>query len=102
MTFNGSLSLSMLGEILAEDILKHFSQNIGFDISCKLSPREKICMKCYSLFPGKMIKISVCYLQNLPIELLWLWNPGEMPLWMGNTGMVFLHKDMLWYLRQCC
>ena len=25
----------------------------GFDISCKLSPMEIICMKCQILFPGK-------------------------------------------------
>ena len=30
-----------------------FSQKTGFDISCKLSPLETICMKCQILFPGK-------------------------------------------------
>ena len=27
-----------------------FPQKIGFDISCKLSPKETICMKYQSLF----------------------------------------------------
>ena len=30
--------------------LLYFSQNIGFDNSCKLSPKETICMKYQSLF----------------------------------------------------
>ena len=28
----------------------YFSQNIGFDIPCKLSHLETLCMKCQSLF----------------------------------------------------
>ena len=46
----------MLGKILADDILKYFSyfsEKIGFDISCKLFPNEKLCMKCQSLFSSK-------------------------------------------------
>ena len=31
-------------------ILIFFLQKIGFDTSCKLSPKETICMKCQSLF----------------------------------------------------
>ena len=30
-----------------------FPSKIGFDISCKLSPQETICMKCQCLFSGK-------------------------------------------------
>ena len=30
-----------------------FSQNTGFDISCKLSPSETICIKCQILYSGK-------------------------------------------------
>ena len=40
----------------ADDILKYFlyiSQKTGFDILCKLSPMESICMKCQILFSGK-------------------------------------------------
>ena len=33
----------------------HLSQKIGFDISCKLSPEETVCMKCQNLFNGKNI-----------------------------------------------
>ena len=32
-----------------------FFQKTGFGISCKLSPEEKICMQCQSLFSGKNI-----------------------------------------------
>ena len=30
-----------------------FFQKIGFDISCKLPPKETICMKCQSIFSGE-------------------------------------------------
>ena len=33
-------------------ILKYFPQKTDFDISCKLSPMETVCMKCQSLFSG--------------------------------------------------
>ena len=39
-------------EISADVILKYFSyflQKIGFDISCKLSPKDKICMKWHPI-----------------------------------------------------
>ena len=39
----------------------YFSQKIKYDISCKLSPKETICMKCQILFSGKNKKnISKC------------------------------------------
>ena len=31
----------------------YFPRKTGFNISCKLSPEETICMKCQSLFSGK-------------------------------------------------
>ena len=34
----------------------YLSQEKGFDISCKLSPKETICMKCRILFSGKKIR----------------------------------------------
>ena len=34
----------------------YFSQKTGFNISCKMSPLETICMKCNILFPGKIKK----------------------------------------------
>ena len=30
-----------------------FFQKTGFDISCKVSPLETICMKCQNLFSGE-------------------------------------------------
>ena len=36
------------------DIFLIFSQKIGFDISCKLSPLETVCMICQSLFSLKI------------------------------------------------
>ena len=30
-----------------------FTQKTGFDIACKLSPLETVCMKCQILFSGK-------------------------------------------------
>ena len=42
------------------------SQKTGFDISCKLSPKETICMKCQILFSGKNKKnISKCRLLKI-------------------------------------
>ena len=58
----------------AEDILKYFpyfSRKIGFDFSCKLSPKETICMKCQSLFSGKNKKnISGCRLLKFDPSML--------------------------------
>ena len=72
--------IAFLVKITADDILKYFSyfsQETRFDISCKLSPVETICMKCqilYScmqcqiLFSGKKVRkiSSICHLPNLP------------------------------------
>ena len=62
------LKISTLGKISADDILKYllyFSQKTGFDMSCKLSPMETICMKFRILFSGENKKIpSVCHLLN--------------------------------------
>ena len=46
----------------ADDILNcfsYFSQKTGFDISCKLSPLETICMKCQILFSRKNKKTII-------------------------------------------
>ena len=44
----------------------YFSQNTGFEISCKLSPLATIYMKCQILFPGKNKKnISKCCLLKI-------------------------------------
>ena len=52
----GYLTLSTLGKIFSRRHIGVFffsSQKTGFDISCKLSPVETICMKCQVLFSGK-------------------------------------------------
>ena len=46
----------MLGKNLSRqhfEIFLYISQKIGFDSSCKLSPKETICMKCQILFSRK-------------------------------------------------
>ena len=47
------------------DIFLIFSQKTGFDISCKLSPFETICMKCQILFclekEETYFTMSVCW-----------------------------------------
>ena len=39
-----------------DEFFSNFSQNIRFDISYKLSPKETICMKCQILFSTKKKK----------------------------------------------
>ena len=60
------LILSMLGKISADDNLKYFSyfsQQMGFDISYKLS--RTICMKCQISFSGKKIKKKIRKLSSI-------------------------------------
>ena len=33
-------------------IFSYFSPKIGFDITCKLSPEETVCIKCQIIFSG--------------------------------------------------
>ena len=51
---------------------------MGFDISCKLSPMETICMKCQVPFSGKNKKniSKCCLLKIIPSRLLntWTWS----------------------------
>ena len=54
------LTLSCWVHFSADDILKYFSyfpQKIGFDILCKLTSMETICMKCQILLSEKNKKI---------------------------------------------
>ena len=49
----------------------YFSQKTGFDICCKLSPLEPICMKCQNLFFVKNKKnISICHLLKILTRVL--------------------------------
>ena len=59
------LYLSLLANSADDKLImffSYFSKKIGFDILCKLSPQETICMKCQSLFSGnnkkKYFKLS--------------------------------------------
>ena len=63
-----NLRLALWVKYSADDILKYFSQKTGFDISCKLSPMEVICMKCQILFSGKNKKtITITSLSSAEI-----------------------------------
>ena len=47
-------------------LFSYFSWKTGFDISCKLSPEESICMKHQTCFLGKIrINISKCRLLKI-------------------------------------
>ena len=50
------------GKFSADDIFWQFPEytNVGFDISCKLSPLEIICMKCHNLFFWKKLNKTFC------------------------------------------
>ena len=63
----------------------YFPQEVGFDISCKLSPEETICMNYHSLFSGekkfrKLFQNVVC----------WMFYPA---CWALNGD---------WFLRRAC
>ena len=48
-----------------------FSQETGFDTSCKLSPLQTFCMECQNLFSGENKKnISVCRLLKILFTVL--------------------------------
>ena len=53
-----SLRANSAGDKLMIFFLFFFSQKIGFDISCKLSAKETIWVKCQNLFTGKDWKIN--------------------------------------------
>ena len=59
-----------MGKRQTDDIF-HLSQKIGFDISCKLSPKKTICMEYQNLFSGKYKKnIAKCRLLKLLPSML--------------------------------
>ena len=52
-------------------LFSYFSQSIGFDISCKVSPYETICMQFQSLFSRENNKIfKKCRLMNILPSML--------------------------------
>ena len=62
------LTLSIQIKIISRrhfEIYSYFSQKTGFDILCKLSPMETICMEGQIMFSGKnKKKSSICRLLN--------------------------------------
>ena len=82
--------LNILGKIFNKDILKnlsYFSQKIGFDISCKLSP---FAWKVKPLFLGKNKKnISICRLLKIllrvpSIKQFWTYPLVSIKKWWWN------------------
>ena len=76
------LSSNNLQHVLCKmtNIFFLFSQKIGFDISCKLSPNKTICIKYQSLFLAKIRKmLSICRLLNYPKEWCRLRIKGHHP-----------------------
>ena len=69
-----TLTLCVLGKKICSchfEIFYFFFQKISFDISCKLSPNETICVKCQSLFSGQDMKnISKCHLLKFLSSML--------------------------------
>ena len=67
----GHLILSMLGKHFSRHfkIFSEFSQKIGLGISCKLSPKETICMKGHNLFSGEKEK-NVISLSSAELEVM--------------------------------
>ena len=61
-----------------------FFPKTGFDISCKLSPMETICMKCQNLFSGKNKKnISKCRLLKILPRVLSVKTPNHYHFHLG-------------------
>ena len=61
------LTLCMLGNFSADDILKCFSyvyKKTGFDSSCKLSPMKTICMECHIQFFLGIIRQNIINLSS--------------------------------------
>ena len=77
----------------------YFSINVGFDISCKLSPEETICMKCQNPFAAKNKKnISKCHLPNIHSTLSNKYHyalspPPPPPLHLRERGHIAFCED---------
>ena len=70
-----------------------FSKKIGFDIICKLSSKETICMKHQGLFPGK-IKKNIMKLSSAEIAqkmVKFQVTVSKKRQWSYNS---LLHKDV--------
>ena len=57
---------NMMSVVTHGPLVSYFFQKTGFDISCKLSSKEIICMKYHTFFLGKIRKmISACPLMKI-------------------------------------
>ena len=90
------LTFTILWANSADDkliFLSYFSPKSGFDISCKLSPFEIICMKCLW---GKIREIFQCRLQKiLPRVLRVNGNSGRKKFQSKKFDFLFLYKNIL-------
>ena len=92
MLFHMKLMLSPLGKNF--NVFLIFPEK-GFDISCKLSPLETICMKCQNLFSGKKEKISsmFCLLNSSRVVKVDVFCPGRRNLGLKwNNKLLFPRK----------
>ena len=74
-TLTSTLTISLGDNSADNKLITFFSQKTGFDISCKLSPLETICMKCQSLFSGKNNKI-------FEIVICWFFLPSILSVYL--------------------
>ena len=77
----------------------YFSQKTGFDISCKLSPQETVCMKCQILFSGKNNKnISKCRLLKISPRVLSVKALSKIAANnILNLLLLFFRENKIWH-----
>ena len=76
-SYHDLLTISMQGNNVSrrhfEILFLFFFRKIGLGISCKLSPKETICMQCQTLLFGKnknkVIEFIVCKISAETIEV---------------------------------
>ena len=81
----------MLGKISEDNILKYFFlffPETDFDISCKLSPMETICMKCQILVSGKNKKNINLLFAELAQRVVKVINDKWMTDWQSNIDVI--------------
>ena len=80
----------------------YFSQKTGFDISCKLSLLETVCMKCQTLFPGKKKKkkknssmlSAKNFIQSAKLKGTWTTIWVLVGIWLVPSFTYFIHKSV--------
>ena len=93
-----SLMLSMLGKSFSrqqfEIFLLIFFQKIEFDISCKLSSIETICVKCKILFSGKIRK-NVTIFHTITKPYLYNVDPLKPHFYIVKLGFTGVYINFL-------